>query len=66
MLPIPVCRWFLEYNLVLPDGVISFFDNKNYYDNLEMNTDLKKDAGFNTSITDVSPHKYRSLLRVGD
>jgi len=45
--------WFLEYNLVLPDGVISLFDNRNYYDNIEANVNLKQDAGFNTSITDV-------------
>ncbi|KAK9899955.1 hypothetical protein P389DRAFT_156803 [Cystobasidium minutum MCA 4210] len=45
--------WFLEYNLVLPDGVISIFDNRNYYDNIEANVNLKQDAGFNTSITDA-------------
>lgn len=54
MLIIHLHRWFLEYNLVLPDGVISLFDNRNYYDNIEANVNLKQDAGFNTSITDVS------------
>lgn len=57
----PLLRWFLEYNLVLPDGVISIFDNRDYYDNIEANVDLKKDAGFNTSITDVS-FVYRAYM----
>jgi hypothetical protein len=51
--------WFLEYNLVLPDGVISLFDNRAYFDNIEENVNLKNDSGFNTSITDVRP-KYCS------
>lgn len=46
-------RWFLEYNLVLPDGFISLGDNQNYYGNIGANVNLKQDAGFNTSITDV-------------
>lgn len=45
--------WFLEYNLVLPDGFISLGDNQNYYGNIGANVNLKQDAGFNTSITDA-------------
>lgn len=45
--------WFLEYNLVLPDGVLSLFDNRAYYNNIEDRVDAKKNAGFNTSITDA-------------
>lgn len=46
---------------MLPDGAISIFDNRNYYDNIEENVNLKEDGGFNTSITDVSLHNLYKL-----
>lgn len=46
-------RWFLEYNLVLPDGITGIFNDKDYYDSISMNVELKENAGFNVSITDV-------------
>lgn len=45
--------WYLEYNLVLPDGVLSLFDNRAYYNNIEARVEAKQNAGFNTSITDA-------------
>lgn len=29
------------------------FSNRDYYDNLQMNLELKQNAGFNTSLTDL-------------
>lgn len=40
--------WQLQYNLILPGGLLSPFDNNDYYDNLQADVDLKENAGFNS------------------
>ena len=40
--------WQLQYNLILPGGLLSPFDNSDYYDNMQADVDLKEQAGFNS------------------
>lgn len=43
--------WDLEHNIIAPHG-LNIIKNAEYWDDLKTDIDLKKDAGFETSLTD--------------